>query len=101
MTKADLVQLVRDQFLLGGDGFERLSHDAAQHAVETVFSFMKQALAEHDYVVIRKFGVFRIQHKRERIGLNPQTGEHHVVSARTICKFKAGTTLRRLVDNGQ
>ena len=86
--------------MFGGNGFEPMTHKAAEHAVETVFRLMKQALAEHDFVVIRRFGRFKIQHKKERIGLNPQTGEHHVVTARTICKFKPGTTLKRLVDNG-
>lgn len=78
---------------------QTFTHEQAKRAVESIFSCMKQALGEHDEVVVRRFGRFKIQFKVERVGLNPKTGKHHVVSARTVVKFQPGTTLRRAVNN--
>ncbi len=98
MTKADLVERVRDQFLLGDQG-ESLTHETAECAVESVLHFMKRALGNHEEVVIRRFGRWKIQHKKERVGLNLKTLEHCVVSSRTVVKFKPGDTLRGVVNN--
>ena len=100
MTKADLVERVRHQFSLGEQG-EGLTYEAAKHAVESIFFYMKKALSQHEEIVIRRVGRWKIQFKKERIGFNPKTGAHHTVSARTVVKFSPGETLRRVVNNGK
>ena len=99
MTKAELAERVRHQFSLGDQG-EGLTYEAAKHAVESIFSYMKIALSQHEEIVIRRFGRFKLQFKKERVGFNPKTGAHHKVSARTVVKFSPGETLRKVVNNG-
>ncbi len=72
----------------------------SEKALDVILATIKEALINHEFVVIRKFGRFKVQHKRKRIGLNPKTLEHHVVSARTVVKFTPGLALREIVNNG-
>lgn len=67
-------------------------------AVEAILWHMKRALKAHKNIVIRRFGQFRILHKKARVGLNPRTGEHCPVSERSVVSFKAGQVLRRKVN---
>ena len=43
------------------------------------------------------FGTFRVQQRKARKGINPQTGETLIIPARRVVRFKAGTDLREAV----
>lgn len=72
----------------------------AKEAVQAVFDSIKDSLVKSDKpVTIRQFGKFFIQRKKERTGRNPRTGEPVQISARRVARFKAGSTLKRVVKS--
>jgi len=75
-----------------------LNYRASQEAVKAIFHQMRLAMVRGENIIIRRFGEFKTQRKRERMGRNPRTGEAAMVSARTIVKWKPGITLRRVVN---
>ena len=46
-----------------------------ERIVNTIFNEITQSLAEGKRVELRGFGAFSVQHRKERAGRNPRTGE--------------------------
>jgi DNA-binding protein HU-beta len=46
------------------------------------------------------FGIFDVRERAERIGRNPRTGEILKIKASKVPAFKAGTTLKAVINNG-
>ena len=70
-----------------------LSSRAAREVVESIFSPGKEgliasALMSGKKVQITGFGTFVIRQKRERRGLNPQTGEEMLIKPRRSVVFR-------------
>ena len=67
----------------------------ATKAVETVISFMRDALARGDRIELRGFGVFMVKPRKKGIGRNPKrpTEEVQIPPGFTI-RFKPGKELR-------
>lgn len=91
MTRAELAIKVADIL--------KISNVKADVIVSTVLDGLRQGLADDGDVILRGFGRFQVQHKRERAGRNPKTGEPAIISARKVVKFKAGRDLKVLVNN--
>ena len=66
--------------------------------VDETFNEMIEALVRNEPVKLRGFGVFKIQHKNERIGRNPKTGIEAVISSRRSVKFSASPYVRAIVN---
>lgn len=75
-----------------------LSRRDAARILDETFVEMAEALVRNETVKLRGFGVFKIQHKNERIGRNPKTGMDAVISSRRVVKFSASPYLRALVN---
>ena len=90
MTKAELVDKVAATMQL------------PKHQTDTVVTLFWQciidALSAEDKVELRGFGSFRLRHRAPRTGRNPKTGDIVQVPAKRVPWFKAGKTLRTLVD---
>lgn len=71
--------------------------DAGRMLDET-FEEMIEALVKNESVKLRGFGVFKIQHKNERIGRNPKTGVDAVITPRRAIKFSASPYVRAIVN---
>lgn len=78
----------------------RLSKAVAREAVDGLFAVIGEALANGEEVRIAGFGTFATRSRPARIGRNPRTGEAVSMWASTSPKFKAGKTLKEVVNAG-
>ena len=69
----------------------------AQAAVDCVFSSITDALKGKDKVTIIGFGTFKVEERKARKGINPQTGKPIDIAAKTVPKFVAGKALKESV----
>ena len=65
-----------------------------ERIVNTIFNEISNSLASGKRVELRGFGAFSVQHRKERIGRNPRTGESVNVEEKYIARFKTGKELR-------
>ena len=65
-----------------------------ERIVNTIFNEMSDSLASGKRVELRGFGAFSVQHRKERTGRNPRTGESVKVDEKYIPRFKTGKELR-------
>ena len=77
-----------------------LSEAVAREAVDGVFATIGDALADGDEVRIVGFGTFGTESRPARTRRNARTGEAVSISASTSPTFKAGKTLKDVVDAG-
>ena len=77
-----------------------LSKAAAREAVDALFGVIGEALANGEEVRIAGFGTFGTRSRPARTGRNPRTGEAVSISASTSPTFKAGKTLKDVVNDG-
>jgi nucleoid DNA-binding protein len=92
-TKADLAGAVYDRH--GG-----LTRDEAVEIVDAILHTVKASLAEGRPVSIRNFGVFEIQQRKGRRGVNPATGDPMDIRAGKGLRFRPSDGLKREVGSG-
>jgi integration host factor subunit alpha len=90
MTKADLVDVVRQQ--------SGLSRRTCVEAVEATFAVLKETLQIGDLVKIMGFGSFRVRQKRERMGRHLHTKAAIIIAPRKVLTFKPSRHLRDMVN---
>ena len=76
------------------------SKAGAREAVDGVFEAIGDALADGDEVRIAGYGTFGTRSRPALTGRNPRTGEAVSISASTSPTFKAGRTLKDVVNAG-
>ena len=69
----------------------------AQAAVDCVFSSITKALKKKQKVTLIGFGTFKVDKRKARKGVNPQTGEKIKIKAKRVPKFVAGKALKEAV----
>jgi len=74
------------------------SQTDADNSVKAVFAAITEALGSGDTISIPGFGSFSIRERAARTGRNPQTGKPIQISASKAVKFKAGKTLKDVVN---
>lgn len=89
MTKNELIEKVAKK--------ANLTKTAAQDAVNTTFTLIKDGLVRGEKVVITGFGTFLIRSRAARRGRNPQTGEAIQIPHKKTPGFAAGKTLKRVI----
>lgn len=89
MNKADFVGKVAEDC--------NLSKAAAEQALNSVLSSIKNAVATGDKVTLIGFGTFLVTDRAAREGRNPQNGEAIKIPASKAVKFKAGKKLLEAV----
>ena len=65
-----------------------------ERIVNTIFNEITVSLSEGKRVELRGFGAFSVQHRKQRTGRNPRTGESVNVDEKYIPRFKSGKELR-------
>ena len=70
----------------------------ADKAILAVLGEVVTGLMEDGDVILRGFGRFTVQNKRERVGRNPKTGEKVIIPALKRVSFKAGKNLKGFVN---
>ena len=71
-----------------------LSKDAAEKAVDAIFSNIEKALRGGEVVRIVGFGNFQVAQRKASEGRNPRTGEKVQIPASKVPKFRAGKALK-------
>jgi DNA-binding protein HU-beta len=89
--KADMIEHLAGNF----DG---LTKKLAGEAIDAVFNYIQDALANGDRVQIPSFGTFTVGHRKARQGLNPHTKEPMHIPASNSVRFKPGKQLKDAVN---
>lgn len=89
MTKQELIAK------MAGDA--NISKKAAEDALNSFVSGIKDSLGKGESVSIIGFGTFGVSERAARKGRNPQTGAEIDIPARTVPTFKAGKGLKEAV----
>lgn len=93
LTKREIVLKIHAQL-------PELSQKDILDVVQTTLDTITEALKNGRNVELRNFGVFKIQHRKSRIGRNPNKPEKDVViPERTVTKFIAGKNLKHTVGS--
>jgi nucleoid DNA-binding protein len=71
-----------------------LSQAESQRIVDGIFEMIRERLLHGEKVLLSGFGCFRVRTRRERRGVNPQTGESIVVPGRKAIIFKPARHLK-------
>ena len=66
--------------------------------VETLLEIIKDTLTSGEDVLISNFGKFCVNHKDERKGRNPATGDAMMLAPRKIITFKCSGKLRGRIN---
>ena len=73
-----------------------MSYADASKIVDLIFDIIKQRLVRGEKVVISGFGCFRIVVRKDRKGVNPQTGESIIIRGRRAVTFKPSKYLKSI-----
>jgi nucleoid DNA-binding protein len=89
MNKNDISKKVHE--VHGG-----LSYVEAQKIVDLMLEIIKGRLSRGEKVLISGFGCFVVKKKKEKKGVNPQTGAPVVIPGRNSIKFKPSKYLKTI-----
>lgn len=90
MNKTELIAAVAEK--------AEMSKKDAEKAVAGVVEAISDALAAGDKVQIVGFGTFEVRAREARTGKNPRTGEAVAIPASKVPAFKAGKSLKDVVN---
>ena len=89
MNKAALIEQMAKE--------TKLPKTACKAAVESFIHAVETTLKKGKTVVLTGFGTFAVMRRKERVGINPSTGNKMKIAAKRVPKFKAGKHLKDLV----
>lgn len=90
MNKTELVSSVAEK--------TGMTKKDAEKAINALFESIEGALAQNDKVQVIGFGTFEVKSREERKGRNPQTGAEITIPASKSPVFKAGKSLKDIVN---
>ncbi len=90
MNKTELIAAVAEK--------TDLSKKDADAAVSAVLGAITDALKAGDKIQLVGFGTFEVRNRAAKQGRNPRTGETMTVPASKVPAFKAGRSLKDLVN---
>jgi DNA-binding protein HU-beta len=73
-----------------------LSYADAQKTVDLILDSIKDRLSKGEKVLISGFGCFNVIKKKDKKGVNPQTGEPVLIPGRNAIKFKPSKYLKTI-----
>jgi DNA-binding protein HU-beta len=68
----------------------------AQKIVDLILEIVKGRLSQGEKVLISGFGCFTVVRRKDKRGVNPQTGEPVIIPGRNSIKFKPSKYLKSL-----
>jgi len=90
LTKAQLVEFIQNQ--------TGLPKNRSSEIVENLLEIIKDTLISGEDVLISNFGKFCVNHKDERRGRNPATGDAMMLAPRKVVTFKFSGKLRDKIN---
>jgi DNA-binding protein HU-beta len=70
----------------------------AERAVAALIDIISTTLKKGDSLTLVGFGTFEVRKRAARTGRNPKTGEELKIKAAKVPAFKAGATLKAVVN---
>jgi DNA-binding protein HU-beta len=92
MTKSELIKKIKEN----GD---YTNVKDAEKALNIVLDTIKDTLATGEKVQIVGFGTFEVRQRAEKKAINPRTKVEYVQPAKKAPAFKAGKSLKEIVNN--
>lgn len=89
MNKTQLIDVISNK--------ANLSKAQSKSALESTLAAITKSLKDGDAVQLVGFGTFKINHRSERIGRNPQTGKTIKIAAANVPVFVSGKALKDAV----
>jgi len=90
LTKAQLVESIQNQ--------TGLPKNRSSEIVENLLEIIKDTLISGEDVLISNFGKFCVNHKDERRGRNPATGDEMMLAPRKVVTFKCSGKLKDKIN---
>ncbi len=90
MNKQELVSAMAEK--------ANLSKKDAEAALAAFIGSVQDALKKGEKVQLVGFGSFEVRDRAARVGRNPQTGAEMKIEAAKIPTFKAGSSLKELIN---
>jgi len=76
---------------------EELTHAKARSVLKTIVTIITDELKNNSPVTITNFGKFYVSERKERKGVNPQTGKEMIISKINTARFQVYTNLKRVI----
>jgi DNA-binding protein HU-beta len=73
-----------------------ISYAEAQKMVDLILETIKGRLAKGEKVLISGFGCFTVMSRKDKKGVNPQTGKPVIIPGRNSVKFKPSKYLKTI-----
>lgn len=86
MTKKDIVMKVSND--------TNVAQVDVKKVVQKTLDAVVESLERGETVELRNFGVFKVKHRRGRLGRNPRTGQEVQVPEKKVVVFKPGLILK-------
>ena len=77
-----------------------LSRNDSAQLVESVLTYMSDALVKGEQVKISSFGTFSLRDKAARVGRNPKTGQEVPINPRRVLTFRPSHLMKDRVAAG-
>ena len=90
MKKNDLIEALSRK--------SKISQSNVKFSVNTIIDEIFLAISSGEGVEIRGFGGFQKRHRKERIGINPKTGQKTSVKEKYVPFFRPGKLLKDSVN---
>ncbi len=90
MTKAELIEKIATN--------AKLSKADAERALSTVLETISEGLKQEEKLTLVGFGSFVVEHRKERQGRNPRTGEAMTIAASKAVKFRPSKQLKESLN---
>ncbi|HCJ51073.1 MAG: integration host factor subunit alpha [Gallionellales bacterium CG_4_10_14_3_um_filter_54_96] len=71
---------------------------AAEHNIAALIEIIGETLGKGDNIALVGFGTFEVRERAARVGRNPKTGKELKIKASKAPAFKAGATLKAVVN---
>lgn len=71
-----------------------VSYADAQKIIDQILEIIKSRLIQGEKVLLSRFGSFRVVRRKNRRGINPQTGKPIVIPGRRAVSFKPSKYLK-------
>ncbi len=73
-----------------------ISYAEAQKIVDLILEIIKGRLSRGEKVLISGFGCFSVMRRKDKKGVNPQTGKPVIIPGRNSIKFKPSKYLKSI-----
>lgn len=90
MNKSELVAAIAAE--------SNLSKKDSEKALKAFIDVVTEELKKGEKVTLVGFGTFEVSERKERQGINPKTKEAITISASKSPKFKAGASLKNVIN---